>query len=136
MPRTTLRYAKPLSTYAEARAEYDKNTTHNNGYFRRIGDDVVEYVLHQTAIITWRLDGSIVLRMRNSHNIGGKRFDTRTTRARINTLTPFYLARVNGVTCVNIGWYGDSAEWIPFHDEMTIKPRAPWNGVPHEIQPA
>jgi hypothetical protein len=85
----------------------DSRKIANNTYLERIAADAVAVVLHGTAVVTFRRDGTCTL------DSGG--WKTATTKDRINNFSPFRVSQVRGVWLVRIN--GDD---VPFVDGMTF----------------
>lgn len=85
------------------RGRNGKKKLANNTYLRPTENDAIAVQLHQTDIITILPDNVFVL------NSGG--WQTATTKARINELSPARLSQKNGL------WFVDG---IPFYDGMQI----------------
>lgn len=98
---------------ADALGSRDMRKIGNNTWLQADGDDI-QVILHETAIVTFKRDGSVVL------NSGG--WNTPTTRGR---MSKFIEARSSSV-CSNVKkgglcvWNWDERTYTPFPDGQRI----------------
>lgn len=103
--------------YHEANAKLQGRCFHsrkvgNHTYLERdkMDKSIIYLRLHATRIITWRKDGSVILKT------GG--WDTPTTKERLNSFGPIHIYCDHGV------WLFRDGDWIErrFHDGMKVHP--------------
>jgi hypothetical protein len=107
-----------MQTYdeAQAMAQSRKRKLGNNTYLNPRDDGTIAVKYHETDVVIFHPDGSVVL------DSGG--WKTSTTKERLNAFSPAHVWQRNGIWYVKYG-----KETVPFADGMTLHPGGIINGA-------